>query len=108
MTVIVYGIIGSDDGDGFCDPESQADALSDRDAVPANRRPESFKYIDDTTVFEAVSLDNAIRHITGSRTQEVVRLGGLEMGLVELAERAEDFRMRVNVGKTQLLCISPN
>ena len=68
----------------------------------------SFKYIDDTTKFSAVSLSKAIRHVTTGPTKEVVRPVALEGGLHEMRTRAEDIGMRINVKKTQLLCISPN
>ena len=67
-----------------------------------------FKYIDDTTLFEAVDMATAIRHITAARTSEVLPAPFLENGLAEIARRALEIGMKVNVKKTQLLCISPS
>lgn len=52
-------------------------------------------------------MDTAIRHVSAGPTTEVLRPVCLEVGLENLARRAEDIGMRVNVEKTQLLCISP-
>ena len=49
----------------------------------------------------------AVRHISTGPTTETIRPMELEGGLQALATRAEEIGMRVNVGKTQLLCISP-
>lgn len=65
------------------------------------------KYVDDTTVFQAVHMSTAVRHVTAGPTTETLRPAQLEVGLENLASRAKDIGMRVNVGKTQLLCISP-
>ena len=68
----------------------------------------TFKYIDDTTVFEAVPLSTSTKHFTAGPTAESVQPLGLADTLATVAENAEDIGMRVNVKKTQLLCISPN
>ena len=68
----------------------------------------SFKYIDDTTVLKPVPLEAAIRHFTTGPTAEVVRPLGLEAGIEEITSKAGAIGMRVNVKKTQLLCISPS
>ena len=68
----------------------------------------TFKYIDDTTAFEAVPMAAAIRHLLSGPTTEVLHPAGLESTLVDIAGRADEIGMRVNVKKTQLLCISPN
>ena len=65
------------------------------------------KYVDDTTIFQAVNMNTAIRHVSAGPTTETLRPVHLEVGMANLATRAEDIGMRVNVGKTQLLCISP-
>ena len=75
------GSLNESDSDDFWDPRDRVGDVLEEVAGPANRSPQSFKYIDDTTVFEAVSLDNAIKHITENKTQEVIRAGGLEKGL---------------------------
>ena len=84
------------------------DEDSDND-IAAHRPTEQakVKYVDDTTVFQAVDMDTAIRHVSAGPTTEVLRPVCLEVGLENLARRAEDIGMRVNVEKTQLLCISP-
>ena len=68
----------------------------------------SFKYIDDTTMFEAVNLGTAVKHFTNGATSEVVSPLGLGDGLDIIATGAKEIGMKVNVKKTQLLCISPN
>lgn len=65
------------------------------------------KYVDDTTVFQAVRMDTAIRHCSVGPIVETLRPLEMERGLVSLAKRVEDIGMMVNVKKTQLLCISP-
>ena len=68
----------------------------------------TFKYIDDTTAFEAVPLSTSTKHFTAGPTAESVQPLGLADTLATVAGNAEDIGMRVNVKKTQLLCISPN
>ena len=85
----------------------------DEQSSPGNEREEvgkalgSFKYIDDTTVFESVPMATAIRHITSGPTIETIAPDGLGHALGVIAERANDIGMKVNVGKTQLLCLPP-
>ena len=67
----------------------------------------SYKYIDDTTVFETVPLRSAIRHISSGPTIETLVPGGLRRALDAIAERAAGIGMRVNMGKMQLLCVAP-
>ena len=55
-----------------------------------------FKYIVDTNLVESVALENAVRNCTKNRTQEVVVPLGLEAGLVNLANKAEEIGMMVN------------
>ena len=52
-------------------------------------------------------MDTAIRHCSTGPTLESVRPTALERGLGDLAARAGNIGMKVNVKKTQLLCISP-
>ena len=68
----------------------------------------TFKYIDDTTAFEAVPLSTSTKHFTSGPTAESVQPLGLADTLETVAGNAEDIGMRVNVKKTQLLCISPS
>ena len=51
-------------------------------------------------------MSTAIRHVMAGPTTETLRPAQLEVGLENLAGRAEDIGMQVNLGKTQLLCIS--
>ena len=82
----------------------------DKDAEMSSLENESetFKYIDDTTVFEAVPLSSAIRYYTSGVAREAVHPLVLEAAVEGIASLAEEIGMRVNVGKTQLLYISPN
>lgn len=102
----------SDESEGdinFWDNEDKVPEIwSQGSASLGEESGEAFKYIDDTTVFEAVSLATSIKHFTTKRTIETIIPLGLQSGLVDLAKRAEAIGMKVNVLKTQLLCISPN
>ena len=72
-----------------------------------NEEDAAFKYIDDTTTFSAVCLADAIRHIASGPTVEMVWPWSLEVGLRVMERKANEIGMKVNVKKTQLLCISP-
>ena len=67
----------------------------------------TFKYVNDTTVFEAVDMLDAVKHLTTGRTTEVLLPAGLSAALNHIAIGARKIGMKVNVRKTQLLCISP-
>ena len=84
--------------------------LAEADEVVADVRLvlEKFKYIDDTTLLQPVSLREAVRHITTSTTAEVLWPLALDGGLDGIARGDKEIGMRVIVNKTQLLCISPN
>ena len=76
--------------------------------LPLRGNAERFKYIDDTTILEPVPMSGAVGHYTTEATREVLVPDALRTGLGEIARRAEGTGMKVNVKKTQLLCISPN
>ena len=67
----------------------------------------AFLYVDDTTLSEAVPMENAVRHITAGDPVESFVNMPLEGDLKKLAERADDRGMKINAKKTQLLVISP-
>ena len=73
----------------------------------AENKPEAFLHVDDTTLFEAVPMEGAVRHITAGEPVESFDNMPLEKDLRELAKRAEDRGMKLNAKKTQLLVISP-
>ena len=101
----------TDEEINFWDRSTSRDAASsssDDEGAGLLDEDAAFKYIDDTTKFSAVSLSEAIRHVTTGPTKEVVWPVALERGLHEMKTKAEDIGMRINVRKTQLLCISPN
>ena len=102
---------GSEDSDEFNFWDSSGDgavfeghwkAFTGEDGIT------TFKYIDDTTAFEAVPMSTAVKHFTTGATTEDIHPQGLGNVLASVAENAEDIGMKVNVKKTQLLCISPN
>ena len=68
----------------------------------------SFKYIDDTTLVQAVPLAGAIRHFTTSTTVEHLEPRGLGTRFAGLVGNAREIGMEINCSKTQLLCMSPN
>ena len=63
----------------------------------------AFKYIDDTTLVEKVSLEGAVRHYTTNKTVETIAGMGIGAALDDLKE----IGMKINTKKTQLLIISP-
>ena len=98
----------SEDDINFWESGETGLELSESVVGAAVRGVTSFKYIDDTTLFEAVDLGTAIKHFTTGTTSEVVSPLGLGEGLDTIAAGAKEIGMKVNVKKTQLLCISPN
>ena len=96
---------GSSEGDiRFWERDSDLESSGGDELLP---EIETVKYVDDTTLFQSVPMSTAVRHISTGPTTETLRPLELEGGLQALAGRAEEIGMRVNVGKTQLLCISP-
>ena len=95
------------DSDGAA--SSPAATLHGAAATPEGERSlGSFKYIDDTTLVQAVPMVSAIRHLTTGTTIETLPLTGLERRFDDLLHYAEDIGMEINCAKTQLLCLSPN
>ena len=68
---------------------------------------ESFKYIDDTTLFEAAEMEAAIRHVTTATTTEELQGLAVSQAVKNLDARATAINMKINKKKTQLLVISP-
>ena len=67
---------------------------------------QTFFYVDDTLLFDAVPLSKAIRHIkTGKTLEEFLDLE-LTKDFEDLSIRADDIGMKINQKKTQLLVIS--
>ena len=69
--------------------------------------PDTFLYVDDTTLVDEVNMENAARHITSAITRESFESLALESDFDKLSKKAEDIGMRINAKKTQLLVISP-
>ena len=68
---------------------------------------EVYKYVDDTTLVEAVELDRAVVHFTEHKAQACSRARYTELVANSIAARATSIGMRVNCQKTQLLLVSP-
>ena len=67
-----------------------------------------FKYVDDTTIVERVLAGAGIRHISARNPTEQIPAEHLEAFLSALIEVAGEIGMKVNCGKTQLLCYTPD
>ena len=65
------------------------------------------KYIDDTTLVQAVALESSTKHFTTNTTVETLQLDGLGDRLEVLIKRAREIGMVINCKKTQLLVLSP-
>ena len=68
---------------------------------------EAFLYVDDTTLVDVVPMQEAIRHITTTTTEETFSGLRLENSFEELERGANEIGMAINKRKTQLLVISP-
>ena len=68
---------------------------------------DAFLCVDDTTLFDAIPMSSAIRHISTGTTREELRATELGSAFDKLDRRATDRGMRINAKKTQLLAISP-
>ena len=66
-----------------------------------------FKYVDDTTIVEALDISNAERHLTTRPATAVCKARYTELVANAITQRADAIGMRVNCKKTQLLVISP-
>ena len=67
----------------------------------------SFKYIDDTTLFEPASMEDAVWHISTGPTVETFENLRLGPAFRVLKRKSEEIGMKINTKKTQLLVISP-
>ena len=67
-----------------------------------------YKYVDDTTTVELVPPGAAIRHVTGASPTESVPAPGTASAMAAIIQRANAIDMKVNCGKTQLLCVAPD
>ena len=67
----------------------------------------AFLYVDDTTLFHSVLVEDAIKHFSTRKT--VADFLQLDVGadFTRLSDRAEDIGMKINAKKTQLLVVSP-
>ena len=74
---------------------------------PASSAPMTFMYVDDTTLFDAVPLDQTIKHFSTSTTTEVFKELALQEDFCLLSERAKAIGMLINQKKTQLLVVNP-
>ena len=72
----------------------------------AEQGAEAFLYVDDTTLFDSVPVDNEARHITVNRTEAA--FDGLQVGadFDALTGRAKAIGMKINAKKTQRLTSS--
>ena len=68
---------------------------------------EVFKYVDDTTIVEAIDLSEGIRHLTTRMSSTMSKARYTELLAGQICTRSEEIGMRVNNKKTQLLLISP-
>ena len=66
-----------------------------------------FKYVDDTTVVEAVDISEAKKHITTNTAVTECKARYSELVAREITKKATEIGMKVNCKKTQLLMISP-
>ena len=65
------------------------------------------KYIDDTTIVQAMALRSSVKHFTTATTVETLHLEDLGARLGDLVERAGEIGKVINSQKTQLLVLSP-
>ena len=84
------------------------DGNESEDARLVERSLGSVKYIDDTTLIQAVPLEGAVKHFTTATTVESLEPDGLGERFAGLVANARDIGMEINCSKTQLLCMSPN
>lgn len=68
-----------------------------------------FKYVDDTTIVEAVDISGAIKHFTTAASRAMSKAKYTEVISNLLTDKASQIGMKVNCKKTQLLMVSaPN
>lgn len=63
-------------------------------------------YIDDFNIIERIPMKNALTHYSQNRPAMKVQAAQSQVFLDGTSEKAEAIKMKVNPGKTQLLCIS--
>ena len=68
--------------------------------------PWTLKYVDDLNVGEQIQIDGGEKHISTGREKRKVRAGQCEEVFRVVQENAAQIGMKVNHGKTQLICIS--
>ena len=82
----------------------------DPDGSPTRHLPRTglttFKYIDDTTLVEAVDKHTAIRHVSSAAPTETVLPMLMDGAMASMVDKAESIGMRINCAKTQMLCVS--
>lgn len=86
-------------------------ARSEDDVMPADLQElllALFKYVDDTTITEAVPIEAVIRHINSNTPTERVLPAGLPPLMAALVEAAKAVGMKINCKKTQMMCYSPD
>ena len=66
-----------------------------------------FKYVDDTTIVEAMDTSQAQRHLTTATATATCKARYTELVAKAITSKAEEIGMKVNCSKTQLLVISP-
>ena len=80
-----------------------ADSVTDaRDA-----RPAVYMYVDDTTLVDIVSVNDALLHFSTQTPRAHMEGLHLQEDLRLLTRKAESINMKINAKKTQLLVISP-
>ena len=111
--LLTVGLRADDDpnGEGLRyfpqDSSDEEDVMFWRPVGTPPSGPETFLYVDDTTLVDEAPMNGTIKHISSERTREVFE--HLEVGkdFDTLSRRAEDIGMKINAKKTQLLVISP-
>ena len=103
----------SDDGEDFWEPcdwdrSGEVELEIAEEAEKCEKDLGAVKYIDDTTLVQAISLDSATRHCTTSTMIEQLWPALLEARFDSLVWNANNIGMAINCAKTQLLCISPS
>ena len=79
----------------------------DSGETEGNDSTAAFLYVDDTTLFDAVPMTEAVRHCTTRQTVEEFLQPKVGGDFDELSDRAAEIGMVINAKKTQLLVISP-
>ena len=70
--------------------------------------PDIFVYIDDANSIEKVRIPGSITRISEQKQEVVIHAEKSEVLFNTVTARANEINMKVNTGKTQLLCISAN